>query len=92
MFSYLKTPRTLKLQSKTKFGGPKYVVVKNTTGVSERRQHQSKNSAKHSCDKHNLNTSINKVHVISVKTAINTHENNYCTGEGDCFQDWNIVV
>jgi len=93
MFSYyLKTPRILKLRSKTKFGGPKYVVVKNTTGFPERRQRQSNKSAKRSCDKHNLNTSNRKVHVISVKTEINTHENNYFTGEGDCVQDWNIVV
>jgi len=80
------------LRSKTKFEGQKYVVVINTTGVSERREPRSNKSAKYRCDKHNLTTSNKKVHVISVKTEINTHENNFCTGERDCAQGWNIVI
>jgi len=62
------------------------VVVNNTTVVSDGAS-QSKKSAKHICDKHNLSISNKKVHVISVKTTINTHENNFCTGERDCAQD-----
>jgi hypothetical protein len=77
---------------KTKFGGQKYVVVKNTTGVSERREPWSNKSAKYMCGKHNLSTSNKKGRVFSVKTEINTYENNFCTGERDCAQDWNIVV
>jgi len=77
---------------KTKFGRQKYVVVKNTTVVSERRRSQSNKSAKNSCYKHNLSSSNEKVRVISVKTEINTHENIYCTGECDCAHDWNVVV
>jgi hypothetical protein len=33
-----------------------------------------------------------KRYVISVKTEINTHENNYCTGERECAHGWNNVV
>jgi hypothetical protein len=70
----------------------KICSFKNTTDVSERREPQSNKSAKNSCDKHNLSTSNKKVHVISVKTEIDTHENNFCTGERDCAQDRNTVV
>jgi hypothetical protein len=80
------------LGSKTKFGANKYVVVKNTAGVLERRQPQSNKNAKHSCEKHNLSTPDKRLHLISVKTEINIRESNFCTGERDFAHDWNTEV
>jgi hypothetical protein len=63
-------PRTKKFVSKPKFIRNKYVVVKKTTSVSERRQRQCERSGNSRCEKHNFNTSNKKVYGTSVNIKI----------------------
>jgi hypothetical protein len=76
-------PRAKKFVLKPKFRGNKYVVLKKTTGVSERRQPHSYQSGKNSCEKHHLSTSNKKIHgtYVNTSTEINVGENNFCNGE-----------